>query len=209
MKSSTQQTKYILPHGYLSWTQMSTWEQNRDRYIKEYIEGGRRLDTKALRFGKFVATLIEENKHHAVLPHLVTYEHPEYEIRTEINGVPVLAKLDSYSDTLATFREYKTGKNAWTAKKVYAHGQLLFYATCLEVIGKKVEKCYLDWLPTKESSFEEDGLWNNLDKRLGLTGEIYSFERYFDDREIEYMKQRIEKIAQEITEVYTSLLQTI
>lgn len=207
MQNSTKQAKYILPHGYLSWTQMSTWEQNRERYIREYIEGGRKLDTKALRFGKSVATLIEENRHHSVLPNLVTYEYPEYEIRTEIEGVPVLAKLDSYSDILATFREYKTGKNPWTAKKVYAHGQLLFYATCLDAIGKKVEKCCLDWLPTKD--FQEDGLWNEVDKKLGLTGDIYTFERYFDDREIEHMRERIKKTAQEITDVYTSLLKQI
>lgn len=203
------QSKYLLPHGYLSWTQMSTWEQNRERYIKEYIEGGRRLDTKALRFGKSIATLIEENRHHAILPNLVTYQYPEYAIKTEIEGVPILAKIDSYSEVLNTFREYKTGKVAWTAKKVYAHGQLLFYATCLDAIGKKVEMCYLDWLPTKESSFVEEGLWNEVDKKLGLTGEIYTFERYFDDREIDHMKNRIVTTAEEITELYKTLLSTI
>lgn len=202
-------SKYLLPHGYLSWTQMSTWEQNQERYIKEYIEGGRRLDTKALRFGKSIATLIEENKHHAILPNLVTYEYPEYAIKTEIEGVPILAKIDSYSEELRTFREYKTGKIAWTPKKVYAHGQLLFYATCLDVIGKKVDMCYLDWLPTKETAFVENGLWNEVDKRLSLTGEIYTFERYFDDREIEYMKNRIKTTAEEITNIYTLLLRTI
>ena len=186
---------------------MSTWEQNKDRYIREYMEGGKRLDTKALRFGKSIATLIEENKHHVILPNLVTYEHPEYEIRTEIEGVPILAKIDSYSEELGTFREYKTGKIAWTAKKVYAHGQLLFYATCLDAIGKKVEMCYLDWLPTRE--FAEEGLWNEMDKRLGLTGEIYTFERYFDDREIENMKERIKTTAEEITETYKQILATI
>lgn len=203
------QSKYLLPHGYLSWTQMSTWEQNRERYIREYVEGGRRLDTKALRFGKSIATLIEENRHHAILPNLVTYENSEYAIKTEIEGVPILAKIDSYSEELDTFREYKTGKVAWTAKKVYAHGQLLFYATCLDAIGKKVEMCYLDWLPTKESSFAEEGLWNEVDKKLGLTGEIYTFERYFDDREIEHMKNRIVTTAEEITELYKTLLNTI
>lgn len=202
-------SKYLLPHGYLSWTQMSTWEQNRDRYIREYIEGGRRLDTKAMRFGKSIATLIEENRHHAILPNLVTYEYPEYAIKTEIESVPILAKIDSYSEAQNTFREYKTGKIAWTSKKVYAHGQLLFYATCLDAIGKKVEMCYLDWLPTKESSFVEKGLWNEVDKKLGLTGEIYTFERYFDDREIDHMKNRITTTAQEITDTYKLLLETI
>lgn len=216
MQNSTAQSNYLLPHGYISWTQMSTWEQNRERYIREYIEGGRRLDTKALRFGKMIATIIEENAHQlhnkiwqtsVNLPNIVTYEYPEYEIRTTIDGVPILAKIDSYSEELGTFREYKTGKIAWTAKKVYAHGQLLFYATCLDAIGKKVEMCYLDWLPTRE--FAEEGLWNEMDKRLGLTGEIYTFERYFDDREIENMKERIKTTAEEITETYKQILATI
>lgn len=207
MQNSTAQSNYLLPHGYISWTQMSTWEQNRERYIREYIEGGRRLDTKALRFGKSIATLIEDGTHTSLLPNLVTYEYPEYEIRTTIEGVPILAKIDSYSEELDTFREYKTGKIAWTAKKVYAHGQLLFYATCLDAIGKKVEMCYLDWLPTRE--FAEEGLWNEMDKKLGLTGEIYTFERYFDDREIENMKERIKTTAEEITETYKQILATI
>lgn len=49
----------ILPKGYLSYSQMSCWLTNRNRYISEYFEDGKRLDTRYLRFGGQFSKMVE------------------------------------------------------------------------------------------------------------------------------------------------------
>lgn len=56
---SDQYPKLILPKGYLSWSQMYCWMNNRQRYIKEYFEDGDRLDTRYLRFGSAFSKMVE------------------------------------------------------------------------------------------------------------------------------------------------------
>lgn len=52
--------KLILPKGYLSWSQIYCWLGNRARYISEYFEDGKRLDTRYLRFGSQFSHMVEE-----------------------------------------------------------------------------------------------------------------------------------------------------
>ncbi len=49
----------ILPKGYLSWSQMYCWLNNKTRYVKEYFEDGARLDTRFLRFGSQFSKMVE------------------------------------------------------------------------------------------------------------------------------------------------------
>ena len=65
------QDKLLLPKPHLSWSQLSCWLSNPNRYFREYFEAGDKLDTKYLRFGKGVAKLIEEGKHKTLLPDLI------------------------------------------------------------------------------------------------------------------------------------------
>ena len=148
--------KLILPKPHLSWSQLSCWEQNPTRYRKEYFECGKKLDTKYLRFGKGVAELIEKGLHKELIPDLVVYDTPEFEIRTEVNGVPILAYIDSYDSKNNVFREFKTGIQPWDRARVIKHGQLLFYAVTLKhKIGKAPEYCDLDWIETKVGRSED------------------------------------------------------
>ena len=57
---SQEHPKLILPKGYLSWSQMSCWISNKDRYVREYFDDGARLDTRYLRFGGQFAKMIED-----------------------------------------------------------------------------------------------------------------------------------------------------
>ena len=106
--------KLILPKPHLSWSQMACWLSNPTRFRREYFEAGHKLDTKYLRFGKGIAQLVEEGKHKELLPDLVVYDKPEFEIKTDVLGVPILSYLDTYNSADNTFREYKTGKLPWT-----------------------------------------------------------------------------------------------
>lgn len=57
---SAQYPKLILPKGYLSWSQMYCWINNKARYITEYFEDGKKLDTRYLRFGSQFSKMVEE-----------------------------------------------------------------------------------------------------------------------------------------------------
>lgn len=200
----------ILPKPHLSWSQLSCWLSNPTRYRKEYFEAGEKLDTKYLRFGKGVADLIEKGIHKELLPDLVVYDKPEFEIKTNVLGVPILAYLDTYNSTENVFREYKTGKIPWTKQRVIKHGQLVFYAVALKhSVGKVPEYCDLDWIQTKEGGMEIEDFWRSNEKQINVTGIIKSFHREFDEREIEKMEQLIVKVANEISEAYQAFLKEI
>jgi len=199
----------LLPKKYLSWSQLTLWETNPDRYKREYFENKEKLDTKYLRYGKSIASKIETGDHKDELPNLVVYEIPEYRIKCEIGGVPVIGYLDGYNPSDNTFGEYKTGKHAWTPAKVQKHGQLSFYATALRVLtGSMPKYCDLHWLETVDvKGSTGDGL--GTDQQVKLTGKIQSFRRHFDTRELDRMEQRITKAATEISNEYIAYLQDI
>jgi len=202
--------KLILPRPHISWSQMNCWKSSPARFRKEYFECGKKLDTKYLRFGKGIAELIESGKYKELLPDLEVYEVSEFEIRTEVLGVPILSYIDDYDPVNNVFREKKTGKIPWTQAKVIKHGQLLFYATALKhSCGKIPEYCDLDWIETKEGTIEIDDFWRENEKIVQVTGRIKSFHREFDEREIERMEELIVKSAEEISTAYQDFLKEI
>jgi len=86
----------ILPKGYISWSQMSCWKQSPDRYIREYFEDGKRLDTKYLQFGGLFSTMVErlceiidQGNERSAAVHLLREEYPMDE-----NMESVLMELD-------------------------------------------------------------------------------------------------------------------
>ena len=202
--------KLILPKTHLSWSAMNCWLSSKDRFRREYFEAGKKLDTKYLRFGKGIAELIESGKHKELLPGLEVYSENEFEIKTEVNGVPILSYLDDYDPERNIFREKKTGKAPWTQAKVIKHGQLVFYATALKhKFGKMPEYCHLDWIETSEKTEEVEDFWRSNEKIINVTGVIKSFRRDFDTREIEHMEDLILKTATEISEAYKNFLKEI
>lgn len=198
----------LLPKQWISWSQYTCWLSNPTRYRKEYFECGKKLDTKYLRFGKGIAGMIEKNEHLDILPDLVVYDMPEFEIKTDVEGVPILSYIDSYNSIDNVFREYKTGKSPWTKAKVLKHGQLVFYAVALKhSIGEAPEECWLDWIQTKEVNDDEiDDFWRENEKKVHITGKIVSFPRPFHEIEIKKMEKSIVKVAYEISDAYKSFL---
>lgn len=200
-----------LPKQYLSYSQFQMWKQNKNRYIKEYFEGGDKLDTKYLRFGKKQAQEKEDGAVHDTPEHL-RFHLNEYEFNCEVNGVPIYGKIDACDPDVPTFREDKTGKIPWTRSKVEKHRQLTFYAMALkQVLGKIPEKAYLVWLETEDvyQPSIKDLLLSGIS-----TGESMEpvrrtekkpvvFIKEFDEREIERLETELLEIATEISETYT------
>ncbi len=203
----TKANKLILPKPHLSWSQMSCWLTSPGRFRREYFEAGKKMDTKYLRFGKDVAGLIETGKHKELIPDLLVYDTPEFEIRTTVKDVPILSYLDSYDSKNNVFYEFKTGKEPWTQAKVIKHGQLVFYAVALKhSTGKTPAYCDLQWIQTKDGKTEGTDFWREGEDIINVTGYIKSFHREFDDREIEKMEELIVKSAHEISEAYKNFL---
>lgn len=200
--------KIILPKNYLSWSSYSLWKRNKDQFIDLYFKNGKPLETKYLHFGKLIADAIETGTIKEILPDLIIYQHVEFKIEANIQGVPILSFIDSYNSEENIFREYKTGKNPWSLSKVQKHGQLLFYAVALRATtGTMPKYCHLDWIQTElEESFD---LWSHLNPQVKTTGQIQSFKREFDERELDNLEADIVKVAQEITEEYIKFIETI
>ncbi len=202
--------KLILPKPHLSWSAIDCWNRSPERFRREYFENGKKLDTKYLRFGGGIAKLIEEGKHKDLLPDLVVYEKPEFEIRVEVMGVPMLAYLDGYDPVKNVFLEYKTGKHAWTQAKVQKHDQLTLYATMLKALtGKMPEYCDLYWIETQDGPVQVEDFWRSNENEINVTGRIIPFHREFDEREIDRMEFVIQKAAEEISEAYQEFIKEI
>ena len=212
MPSSKKMPKLILPRKYLSWSQMNCFLTSSVRFRKEYFENGPRMTSKYLSFGKEVHKLIEDNKHREILPDLTVYEVRELEVRCDVLGVPVLAYIDSYDPDKNVFRDTKTGIIPWDKAKVIKLGQLPFYAVALKhKFGKTPEYAHLDWIETKEEKIdtEVDDFWRTNETKLNITGRLLSFQRDFDEREIEKMENLIVKTAEKISESYQLFLKEI
>lgn len=211
--------KLILPKPHLSWSSINCWMTNPERFRREYFENSEKLDTKYLRFGKGIAELIEKGKHKELLPDLVMYEKPEFEMRVEVMGVPLLGFLDGYNPSENIFGEYKTGKHPWDQARVQKHDQLTLYATMLkQLMGKMPEYCDLHWIETKDKIVsiqyvdEEEyghGLHNEKETQINVTGKILTFRREFDEREIDRMESIVQKAAEEISEAYQEFIKEI
>lgn len=200
----------LLPRKYLSYSQMTCWKTNKERFRREYFENGRKLNTKYLTFGKGIASAIEDGTYKDIVPGLEVIGEPEHKVQTLVKDVPILSFIDTYDAKEHVFQEFKTGKHAWTQTRVQKHEQLIFYATVLKwSTGTMPKKCQLVWLETSEEVADPSDFWASVEKKLSLTGKIVPFERTFDEREVERMEKEIVKAAHEISEAYKSFISEI
>jgi hypothetical protein len=208
--ATTNMSKLLLPRKYLSYSQMTCWRTNKERFRREYFENGRKLNTKYLTFGKSIAKAIEDGTYKDIVPDLNVIGQPEFEVKTLVLGIPVLSFIDTYEAKKHIFQEFKTGKHAWTNTRVQKHEQLVFYATVLKwSTGTMPKKCQLVWLETSEDVADPSDFWATVEKKLSLTGKIVPFVRTFDEREVERMEKLIVKMAHEISEAYKSFISEI
>lgn len=186
----------LLPTGYLSYSQYKCWKTSKKRYIEEYFKGGKKLDTKYLRFGKDYK-------------HTFSYDVQEPLLNPEVCGVPTLGYIDDFQ-TISPycFNEFKTGKIAWTEKKVQQHEQLPWYAMQIKwQYGAMPPFCDLIWIETVENL--KGTFWDRADKAVKATGKIVPFRRDFDEREVERLEKDVVKVALEISNAYKAFIQEI
>ena len=157
--------------------------------------------SRAIALGKEIADALEnENDTGDFGKDLVVSQLPKYElmdvaIETKLvigkEIVPILIKPDTIKKDYSAFREYKTGREAWTQDKVDKWDQITFYTTGIYILTKKIPKIHLDWAETKPNEMGHPE----------LTGEIKSFETIRRMSHILSMMARMRKAWREIGEM--------
>lgn len=156
---------------YISWSRLNLFERSPGDYERTYLLGQGR-STPQMEFGSKIASALETGEVQDLASEFVRIAFAgdksmvrEFEIRADLDGIPVLGKLDGFYPKSMKIREYKTGKN-WTQKMVDEHGQLTFYALLVYLkYGEMPKEIVLDWA---ETVTDDDG--------VRLTGRIESFK---------------------------------
>lgn len=196
----------LLPRGYLSWTQQDLWERNKQEYQRIYFMGGTVPRNRYTDFGSEVAEDAEKGTSsneevralNAMLPAYDSMEHKiDARVKTERGFLLLHGRLDTYDTKAIRFRERKTGKVAWTDRRVARHGQIDFYHMLIFLsTNKPPTEAWLDWAQTQE---DDDGV-------ISLTGHCEEFRADRSMEDILRMISRAKKAAFEIEDAYTKLL---
>lgn len=180
---------------YFSWSQYNLWNSSKVEFRKKYVIGQDALNNKFLEKGKMLADSLkfgviadtDDDISEDVIVSLPKLHYSEKEIDIAIGGERILAYIDSCSEDLKLFYEYKTGKVEWTQERLDKDEQTLFYAVLLYSITGILPTVELYWAETKE-----------VDVQVLFTGTIKKFVREFNKNEIEKMEIKILKTIQDI-----------
>lgn len=189
-----------LPRGYISYSQIVLWQNDPQRYKEIYFDNREELRTSnaGMEFGKKVAMAMEHAEETGdLLTDAAMLLLPKYDIRdqeivvdmkTKNGWIKILGRPDMLDSKTKNFREIKTGKTAWTQKKVQSHLQLKFYAMLIYLQHKKVlHDAWLDWVETEQTA---DG--------IQPTGRVESFRVTFTLNDILETMALTSRVAKEI-----------
>lgn len=195
-----------LPRGYISYSQIQLWQNDKKRYKEIYFDGRDelRVSNPGMEYGKIVATALEHGKDtddlltDTAMGLLPKYDVADQEIRAELKTkdgvIEVLGRPDTMDSHSYAFREYKTGKSPWTQKKAQNHLQMKFYAMLIYLKYKKpLREAHLDWI---ETVFE--------DGQTKPTGRVESFRVVFSLQDILNTMALTSRVAKEIEIAYAS-----
>lgn len=189
---------------------MDLIERNPKKWRRVYILDEKLRANSGMVFGRQMADSLEngEMTGDPVLD-LMIEKLPKFEIMdkpveavlktAEGKKIRLLAKPDTMKADGTAFKEYKTGQEPWTQKKVDGSGQIDFYATTLYLkngfIPTDVELVQV--LTAKQGN-------GSLDVKIGATGDILRFKRVVTTAQVLKMMVRmkrawelIEKICEE------------
>ena len=146
----------------LSWSQISSFEYDKEQWYRKYVLKQKQPTTPAMEFGKTTGERIEKDKKYLPqIPRQIVMEYEfeaVYEFKFRIHQkkrVKLTGFADSFGDAIFRLEEYKTGKisKPWTQKRADQHGQItmyLFMKWLKERIPPERFTCGLHWMPTEE-----------------------------------------------------------
>jgi len=186
---------------YYSWSQHNLWLSSKKAYRDKYVLGANDVSSKYMQKGKELAEKLENSDSESwwgtdVLGDAIALTLPkldvaEYELDVMLDDIRVLGYLDSASEDLSMFYEYKTGNARWYDNRVQEEKQLAFYATLIYEKTGVAPRCKLYWAETFKN--EETG-------EVEFKGTIKEFYRMFTGYELERMREEIIATYNEIKE---------
>lgn len=120
----------------LSWSSISSWEYNKEKWAKKYLENIVEPTNSAMAFGKMIGEkLASDPTFLPSVPRLPKFEHG---INYTFAGIPLVGFIDAYCPNTPAMYEYKTSGNVkrWTKESVVEHGQIDMYAMLLYMSEK-------------------------------------------------------------------------
>jgi len=127
---------------------MDLFERNVEKWKKLYIYGEEMTINSGMEFGRKMAEGLENDEITGDMAlDLIMERLPKFEIMDKPveavlgkgkTAVPLLAKPDTMKADMTAFKEYKTGQEPWSRKKVDESGQVTFYATVLFILSGKI-----------------------------------------------------------------------
>jgi hypothetical protein len=202
------QKKLLSPRGYLSPSQVLMFTTNPSKYYSRYMLGEDDYTTKEMSFGGIIAKCLEDKEKTGdlftdmVLSKLTKLPLSEIQLTTPMSSpfgeINLLGRLDGYDEMIEnlTVGEYKTGKVAWTQKKVDESIQLLHYATMAYLKTGKIPKVWLEWAETENSDYN----------KIVFTGKIIHFDMNINLSSIIKYMALVTKVAVAIDKMYRNYL---
>lgn len=137
----------------ISWSSYYLFKFSPEKWYLKYVLKQKDPETPEMAFGKELATHLENGTCtiKELTKHLTNKkEHP---FKVMFGEIPIVGFADDFCDkSFKKLNEVKTGKKAWTQKRVDEHGQFNFYLL-MNFITNKIKpedvECKLFWLPTQ------------------------------------------------------------
>lgn len=197
---------------YISWSQLTCWEKDPNRYYERYVLGLDEYISKNMDAGKRIAEMLEKGKpknqiEKSILAKLEQehcypgIENREQEISADLEGIKLFGIADGLLLKDKKLFEVKTGVK-WTQAQADKLGQIDFYNLML-------------WLTYKIKPQDNDNklIWiktyNTLDefgqREVIMTDEIKSFTVKKTMTDIIKMSDRIKKADKGIKDMFRTL----
>jgi len=157
---------------------MDLLERNIEKWKQSYFYNEKMRVNRSMAFGRNVAEGLENGEvtgdiaFDLLMDRMPKFEIMDKPVMAELKSgnkiIPLLAKPDTMKPDMTAFKEYKTGQDKWTKRKVDDSGQITFYATVLFLkSGKIPHDIELVQILTEKEDNEA------LDSKLRATGDIY------------------------------------
>lgn len=196
----------LTPRPYLSWSSMDLFERNIEQWRQVYLYGQKMRINRGMAFGKQMAEGLEHDEATgdsvldlvmAKLPKFEIMDQPvECELKNGKNIIPILIKPDTMKADMTAFKEYKTGQEPWSRKRVDESGQISFYATGLFLkTGKIPTDIELVHVQTTKMGN------GSLDDKIGATGAINRHPTVRSMGQILNMMVRMKKCWEKIGQI--------
>lgn len=169
----------------LSYSQLASWEWNKEEWYKRYILNEPFSPTPETDAGNRIGDMIGgENCPLGLAGEGIK----EYQLSGEVDGIPLTGFIDIWNDTESRLHENKTSynKSRWSQRKADEHGQLTMYALMLSdegVLPSNIQM-FLNFIPLRlvGVSYElfEPVKWRQYETRR-TQGDVEAYKMYIVD----------------------------